>query len=200
MKNFSNRLVSLRGERDMTQTDVAKIIGKQRSTVSGYETEDKEPDFDTLCALAEYFGVTTDYMLGRDDDRTHADVVFRNDNSNFKKHYDSLPQELKVVVTEIFDDFYVLLNRDMRNGNAARLHLYRDLLHELQTSRAKIKMHVETARGLTEPGFLSELMEMQNALKANMASVLDKIMQADMDSVLTEKSENGPVGPKVKDE
>ncbi len=184
MKNFSERLVSLRGEREMTQTDVAKIIGKQRSTVSGYETEDKEPDFETLCVLAEHFGVTTDYMLGRDNDRTHADVVFRNDNANFKKHFDALPQELKVVVTGIFDDFYVLLNRDMRNGRAARLALYRELLHNLQTLRAEIRSKIEHARTVTDPRFLSDLMASQNALKAVIATTLDELMQADLDYVL----------------
>ena len=201
MKGFSKRLVSLRGERNMTQTDVAKIIGKQRSTVSGYETEDKEPDFESLCTLAEYFGVTTDYMLGRDDDRTHADVVFRNDNANFKKHFDGLPPELKLVVTSIFDDFYVLLNRDMRNGRAARLVLYRDLMHHLQSYRAEIRNHIENARTITDPRFLSELMEKQNGLKANIANVLDELMQADLDYVLNIDGSQPPIvieapGPK----
>lgn len=171
----------------MTQTDLAQVIKKQRSTVSGYETEGKEPDFDTLCFLAEYFGVTVDYLLGRDDEKRHADVVFRNDNANFKKHYDALPPELKPVVTEIFDDFYVLLNRDMRNGRATRLTLYRNLMHKLQVARADIKKHIETAGNVTEPRFLSELMELQNALKNDVSAILDQIMQADLDYALDVK-------------
>lgn len=173
----------------MTQTDLAEIIKKQRSTVSGYETEGKEPDFDTLCFMAGYFGVTTDYLLGRDAEKRHADVVFRNDNANFKKHYDALPPELKIIVTEIFDDFYVLLNRDMRNGRGTRLSLYRDLMHKLQVARADIKKHIETANSISEPNFLSALMEMQNALKNDVSAVLDQIMQADMDYVLGIKKE-----------
>lgn len=98
MQKFSQRLISLRKERDLTQNDLARIIKKQRTTVSGYETMDKEPDFEVLCALAEYFGVTTDYLLGRDDERAHADVVFRNDNANFKRQYDRLPPELKAII------------------------------------------------------------------------------------------------------
>ena len=113
----------------MTQSDLAKLLGKQRSTVSGYETDGKEPDFDTLCTLADHFEVSVDYLLGRDDERRHADVVFRNDNANFKRHYDALPADLKPVVTEILDDVYVMLKRDMQSNNGERLHLYRDLIH-----------------------------------------------------------------------
>lgn len=49
MQKFSNRLISLRKERSLTQEDLAKIIHKKRSTVSGYETEGKEPDLETVC-------------------------------------------------------------------------------------------------------------------------------------------------------
>ena len=52
MQKFSNRLISLRKEQNLTQEDLAKVIQKKRSTVSGYETEDKEPDFETICFLA----------------------------------------------------------------------------------------------------------------------------------------------------
>ena len=38
MQKFSNRLISLRKERGLTQEDLAKLINKKRSTVSGYET------------------------------------------------------------------------------------------------------------------------------------------------------------------
>ena len=64
MSKFANRLISLRKERNLTQEDIAKIIYKKRSTVSGYETEGKQPDLDTVCLLAKYFGVSTDYLLG----------------------------------------------------------------------------------------------------------------------------------------
>ena len=64
MQSFSNRLIALRKERGLTQAELAKATHLQRSTLSGYETEGKEPNFETLCALAEYFNVTTDYLLG----------------------------------------------------------------------------------------------------------------------------------------
>ena len=56
MDKFSERLVALRKEKDLTQAEFARLCGKQRTTVSGYETEGKEPDFALLCQMADYFG------------------------------------------------------------------------------------------------------------------------------------------------
>lgn len=55
MDKFSERLVALRKEKDLTQAEFARLCGKQRTTVSGYETEGKEPDFALLCQMADYF-------------------------------------------------------------------------------------------------------------------------------------------------
>ena len=181
MSRFSDRLIALRKERRMTQTDIAQLLKKQRSTVSGYETGGKEPDFDALCVLADHFEVTVDYMLGRDNERRHADVVFRNDNTNFKRHYDALPQELKPVVTEILDDVYVLLKRDMQSNNGERLHLYRDLMHAIKEGRRAVR---QDAAALPDATAMSAVMEAQNALKGEVSVALDKLMQFDMDAAL----------------
>ena len=76
MSKFANRLISLRKERNLTQEDIAKIIYKKRSTVSGYETEGKQPDLDTVCLLAKHFGVSTDYLNGYTDLPNHTEYVF----------------------------------------------------------------------------------------------------------------------------
>ena len=181
MSRFSNRLISLRKEQKMTQSDLAKLLGKQRSTVSGYETDGKEPDFDTLCTLADHFEVSVDYLLGRDDERRHADVVFRNDNANFKRHYDALPADLKPVVTEILDDVYVMLKRDMQSNNGERLHLYRDLIPGILEGRRAVR---QSTAALPDAAAMSALMEAQSELKGEVAAALDKLMQFDVDAAL----------------
>ncbi|AKL96307.1 transcriptional regulator [Clostridium aceticum] len=65
--NFSHRLKQLRKEKKITQEDLANQLNKTRSTVAGYETERKEPDYDTLKKIAEFFDVSTDYLLGHSD-------------------------------------------------------------------------------------------------------------------------------------
>lgn len=190
MQNFSNRLISLRKERGLTQEDLAKLIQKKRSTVSGYETEGKEPDLETVCFLAKYFGVTTDYLLGYSDERTHTESVFYNDTVNFERHFKSMPAELRPVVAKCFDSFYLLLGRDMQLSRPERLRVYQELLHVLQSQRADIRKAIEASGGaVTDPVALSDLMAMQSQLKNAVAALLDKLMQADMEIAFNVKKD-----------
>ncbi|MEG1559372.1 MAG: helix-turn-helix transcriptional regulator [Clostridia bacterium] len=190
MKQFSNRLIALRKERDMTQANLAKAVNMKRSTVSGYEIEGKEPRQETLCSLAQYFGVTTDYLLGLSDSRTHEEAVFQTDAGNFKAVYDGLPRELKDTVAKLYDDFYVLLCRDMKLRREEQLNLYQEFMNLLQSSRNEIKLKVESGgEALADPLYLSELMTLQSNLKNNVASLLDQLMQVDMEVAYSLKKE-----------
>lgn len=190
MQNFSNRLTALRKERGLTQEDMAKIISKKRSTVSGYETEGKEPDLDTVCFLANYFGVSTDYLLGHSDQRNHVEQVFFNDTVNFERHFKKMPAELRPIVSKCFDSFYLLLSRDMQLSRPERLRVYEELLHVLQSQRADIRKAIEASGGaVTDPVALSDLMAMQSQLKNAVSALLDKLMQADMEIAFNVKKD-----------
>lgn len=182
MQKFSNRLISLRKEHGLTQEELAKIIKKTRSSVSGYETEGKEPDMETICLMADYFDVSSDYLLGRTDERRNVDTVFLNDNVNFRKHYETLPMELRPIIANAFDKFYVLLNRDMQLARPERLIIYQELLQTIQSLRADIRKSIEASGGaVSDPVVLSNLMAMQSQLKNEVSALLDKLMQADIE-------------------
>jgi len=66
---FKKRLRSLRLEQGLTQKALGEIIGIAESTISHYETGIRNPDNATLLKLAEFFQVTTDYLLGLTDSR-----------------------------------------------------------------------------------------------------------------------------------
>lgn len=190
MQKFSNRLTSLRKEHNLTQEDLAKLINKKRSTISGYETEGKEPDLETICFFAEYFGVSTDYLLGHSDERNHVETVFYNDKVNFERHFKSLPAELRPIVAKCFDSFYLLLGRDMQLSRPERLRIYEELLHTLQSLRADIRKKIEaSSNAVTDPVALSDLMAMQSQLKNEISALLDKLMQADMEIVFNIKND-----------
>lgn len=192
MQKFSTRLISLRKERGMTQNDLANLIHKKRSTVSGYEIEDKEPDFETVCFLAHYFDVSTDYLLGYSDEKNHTEQVFYNDRVNFERHFKAMPAELRPVVSKCFDDFYLLLNRDMQLARPERLRVYQELLHTLQSLRADIRKLIESSGGaITDPVALSDLMALQGQLKNEVSALLDKLMQADMEVAFNVKKDAG---------
>lgn len=63
--DFSTRLTSLRKDRKLLQADVANKVGIARATYGAYEQGSRQPDFDTLEKLADFFGVSLDYLLGR---------------------------------------------------------------------------------------------------------------------------------------
>lgn len=67
MGNFSERIKELRESRGLSQDAVGKIIGVKRYSVYAYEKGKCYPDVEHLMALADYFDVTTDYLLGRTD-------------------------------------------------------------------------------------------------------------------------------------
>lgn len=178
MSLFHVRLIELRKEFHETQTDVADLTGKARSSIQGYETEGKEPPYDILLLLAEHYGVTTDYLLGRSDIRTD-DTVFVNDTRAFARAYADLPPGLRHTVAACFDSIYLLLSRDMKLRNSDRLSLYATLFSLLQRSRASIRVKVENEDSV-DPLFISELMEMQSALKTEASALFDRLLQADM--------------------
>ncbi len=66
---FAERTRELRTEKDITQEELGKAIGKAKSAVSNWEQGTRFPDQETLIALADYFSVTIDYLLGRSDYR-----------------------------------------------------------------------------------------------------------------------------------
>lgn len=61
------RLRELRTNAKKTQEDMAKYLGVTRQGYGNYENEITEPDNNTLLKLADYFDVSTDYLLGRTD-------------------------------------------------------------------------------------------------------------------------------------
>jgi len=62
---FGERLRELRQERSWLQRDVEQELSLRPGVLSQYERGLREPGFDLLLALADLFGVTTDYLLGR---------------------------------------------------------------------------------------------------------------------------------------
>ncbi|WP_274355185.1 helix-turn-helix domain-containing protein [Ligilactobacillus salivarius] len=68
----------LRKQRKMSQTELAKILHVSQQTVTAWETGKAEPSSSAISSLADYFDVTTDYLLGRpdrkDDDAKTADI------------------------------------------------------------------------------------------------------------------------------
>jgi Predicted transcriptional regulators len=64
---FAERLKKLRTDKGLSQEDLAKIVGVKQQTIGGWENGRTEPDHQITCKLADFFGVTTDELLGREN-------------------------------------------------------------------------------------------------------------------------------------
>ncbi|WP_291300235.1 helix-turn-helix domain-containing protein [Desulfosporosinus sp. BICA1-9] len=62
---LGKRLLYLRNKLELTQEELAKILCMSRSTYAQYEVDRRKPDYDTLQRIADYFKVSTDFLLGR---------------------------------------------------------------------------------------------------------------------------------------
>ena len=68
MRSVGQRLSQLRKERELGQKELAALLNMSIGTISNYENNVHAPDLATLCKLADFFQVTTDYLLGRTDE------------------------------------------------------------------------------------------------------------------------------------
>lgn len=64
---YGDILKKLRKNKGLSQKELTDRLNINRSTYARYETSQTQPDYDTLKIIADFFEVTTDYILGRSD-------------------------------------------------------------------------------------------------------------------------------------
>lgn len=110
MKPLSSSIKELRVEYDMTQADMAKVLGVGRTTYVGYENGTIVPPYDKIVKIADHFGVSIDYLTGKSDFKTMKEAV------STWKH---------------FDEMYDPLNTRDKNDIAKNMNeILHRLLHE----------------------------------------------------------------------
>lgn len=76
---FAENLRDARKRKDITQKQAAEIFGVSQSTYALYEVGKREPSFETLMRMADYFGVSCDSLLGYNEKtpavKTYSDVI-----------------------------------------------------------------------------------------------------------------------------
>ena len=68
MEKFAKRLKELRKERKLSQAALALETGLTQSAVASWEVLTNVPNAEAIIVLAKFFGVTTDYLLGLEDE------------------------------------------------------------------------------------------------------------------------------------
>ncbi|AZO95240.1 helix-turn-helix domain-containing protein [Halocella sp. SP3-1] len=116
MAELKDRIKQLRNEKGITQDDLATYLGVSRSTVAGYETAKRKPEYETLQKIASYFKVSVDYLLG---------------NTNERHPADKLLNEKDLEIQELLDRFNVhldgeILTKEDKNSVINFLRMLRD--------------------------------------------------------------------------
>ncbi|MGG6310577.1 helix-turn-helix domain-containing protein [Paenibacillus macerans] len=71
MNNYGERISALREQRKLTQEELALQLQISRAVLSHYEKNRRKPNYTTLRKIADFFQVSVDYLLGRDEDIPH---------------------------------------------------------------------------------------------------------------------------------
>lgn len=78
---FAVRLRTAREQRELNQTELAKLTGLQPAAIGHFEANRRKPSFANIRALAKALEVSSDYLLGRADTIRGATTAFRNEES-----------------------------------------------------------------------------------------------------------------------
>ena len=94
------QLKQLRTSKKMLQKDVASLLGIDRTTYAKYESGASEPNHETLLKLAEIFGVSTDYILGRDEKKptVQDDGLTEGERALMKQFRQLTPEQQDMVL------------------------------------------------------------------------------------------------------
>lgn len=115
----ADNLKAARKKSGRTQKEIADILGVGQSTYKNYEQGLREPNGDTIVALANIFNVTTDYLLGRPDAQPPTDALerlftekpFSALEEELLRKYMELPHEARQAVVQFINDATITARR-----------------------------------------------------------------------------------------
>ena len=110
MSIVSDRLRTARTQKALSQMDVMRLTQINNKTLSGYENAVSEPDYASLVSLANIYGVTTDYLLGRVDSPTDSLVPTATEPPDPSATYANNP-----AMDEIMDNLQQMSQDDIEN-------------------------------------------------------------------------------------
>ncbi|MFJ7665559.1 helix-turn-helix domain-containing protein [Lysinibacillus sp. NPDC097195] len=101
---FGKILAGLRKERKLSQYDLAEKMNLSRGQIANYEQGKRQPDFDTLEKFADFFGVSTDLLLGRFKDITEQNLSGFKSNSVDIEKLDKDERDVAKRMAELRED------------------------------------------------------------------------------------------------
>ena len=106
--NLGNIIYDLRKKKDVTQEEMAAELGITAAAISKWENNYTLPDIIMLCALADYFHVTTDTLLGRNTHLKYA--IIAASSTALAKKIEAVATRYGIIAAEICDNFAAALD------------------------------------------------------------------------------------------
>ncbi len=123
MASYSERLIELRTEKGISQKAAAVDLGISQALLSHYEKGIREFNMDFLCRIANYYGVTTDYILGRTQSRSGLNSTELEDREE-----DSIFNTRSIYRAAI-------MTHERMNAGSAQAGEYADILYAITLYR-----------------------------------------------------------------
>lgn len=101
--SFGQKFKQLREERGLTQTDVAKAIGVDKSYASSWENNRSKPSLDNAIALSKFFQVSLDYLMFDNVPREGVEAINDIELYEYFRKAERLPEEMKQAVKLVVD-------------------------------------------------------------------------------------------------
>lgn len=100
--NLQEKLKQLRGEKKLSQKELANLIGYGQSTVANWETATTEPNIQQLLKLSDFFSVSIDYLVGNTDNRAVSKnpnlmEIYPNEREIIRKYRAMPPTEQRMI-------------------------------------------------------------------------------------------------------
>lgn len=139
---LARRLKELREAKKISQRKLASILNISSGAVGMYETGKRAPDYELLSQIADFFGVSIDYLLGRTDDPTPPQA--KQDKPNFEEYVLSAPtlSDATIRIAEL----------DSRYGMDDKTFTHLSRLAFNKHGLASVKGSEKAAGGIKTPG------------------------------------------------
>lgn len=176
-----DRLKQLRTRKKLTQSELGKQINVTKVSISGYENGNRTPDTDTLERLADFFGVSTDYLLGRSN---MAEIGM---DTNLNKAY--------IPYSSSDHSLFQKMSRVYRNPMITISQRLKELRNEAQLTQADVAKYLnisESAYGYYEQG--------RNEISISKIKLLAEKYNVSVAYILGESNIKHPLTDSEKDE
>ncbi len=102
MNTFGSILKALRNEKGISGKELADILKVHKGSISNWETDRRSPDKEMLNTIADYFGVTIDFLLGRTKN-TNFNKGIKTIYKDKIKSYEDLPDDAIEKINEYIE-------------------------------------------------------------------------------------------------